>query len=131
MTIPFWCLLVAVLIPYVLAGVGGYFRAKQFGSVDNENPRRQASLLEGTGARAQAAQDNAREALPVFTAAVVVAHLAGVAPGTAATLSVVFLGARLLHAVCYLANWATARSLTFLVGLVACLSLFGAAARAG
>ena len=55
MTTPFWCLAAACLIPYVLAGVGGYFRLQQFGSTDNKNPRLQTAKLEGTGARAAAA----------------------------------------------------------------------------
>ncbi len=41
MTTPFWCLFAAALIPYSLAPVSGYFRAKQFGSIDNKNPRQQ------------------------------------------------------------------------------------------
>jgi uncharacterized MAPEG superfamily protein len=129
MTTPFFCLLIAVLIPYVLSGVGGYYRTRQFGALDNENPRQQQAALEGVGARIQAAQDNAREALPVFTAAVVVAHLAGVDPATASTLSVAFILFRVLHAVCYAASWATLRSVAFLAGFACCLLLFAQAAR--
>ena len=36
MTVPFWCLFVAALIPILLAFSGGYFKSQQFGSVDNE-----------------------------------------------------------------------------------------------
>jgi len=129
MTTPFFCLLLAVLIPYVLSAVGGYYRTRQFGALDNESPRQQQASLEGVGARVQAAQDNAREALPVFLAAVLVAHLAGVDAGTTATLSVAFIFFRVLHAVCYVANWATLRSVAFLAGFACCLVLFGQAAR--
>jgi uncharacterized MAPEG superfamily protein len=129
MTTPFWCLLVAVLIPYVLAGVGGYLKTQQFGSLDNEHPRDQAAQLEAgsAGRRAVAAQQNAWEALAVFTAAVVVAHLAGASEGSAATAAIVFVVARIAHASCYVAGLATARSLSFLVATVSCLWLFGLA----
>jgi uncharacterized MAPEG superfamily protein len=127
MTTPFWCLLVAVLIPYVLTGAAGYYKTKQFGRLDNKNPRAQAARLEGAGARAWAAQQNAWEALPVFASAVFVAHLAGADPGRSATAAVIFVIARVLHPIFYIANIDVARSLSFGVGFVACLWLFGLA----
>ncbi len=130
MTTPFWCLLVAVLLPIVLAGVGGYFKSQQFDAVDNNNPRAQSTQLTGAGARAVAAQNNAWEALAVFTAAVFVAHSAGADPGSSATAAMLFVGARILHAGFYISDLAPARSLSFLVGLGSCLWLFGMAARA-
>jgi len=130
MTTPFWCLLVAVLLPYLLAWTAGYFRMKQFGAVDNRLPRAQAAQLVGAGARAWAAQANAWEALPVFASAVFVAHLAGADPARSATAAQLFVAARIGHAVCYLADWSTARSLVFLVGMGSCLWLFALAARA-
>lgn len=130
MTTPFWCLLVVVLLPYVLTGVSGYYRGKQFGTVDNNQPRRQAAQLEGAGARAWAAQSNAWEALGVFAPAVFVAHLAGADPGSSAAASLVFVLARIAHPIAYIADVAPVRSLSFLVGLGSCLWLFGLAARA-
>ena len=56
------------LIPYVMAFISGYFRKKQFGKVDNQNPREQYAKLEGVGARAVAAQQNSWEALGIYTA---------------------------------------------------------------
>ena len=128
MTTPLWCLLVAVLIPYVLAGVGGYFKTKQFGSVDNNNPRAQSATLEGAGARAVAAQSNAWEALGVFSAAVLMGHLAGADPGLSATAALLFIAARAVHPILYIADIPTFRSISFLVGLGSCLWLFGLAA---
>jgi uncharacterized MAPEG superfamily protein len=129
MTTPFWCLLFAVLMPYVLAGAGGYFKTKQFGSLDNRQPRAQAAALTGTGARVNAAQQNAWEALGVFTAAVTVAHFAGADPSRSARASVLFVVARVLHAICYIADLATLRSLVFFVGFGSCIYLFWLAAR--
>ena len=128
MTTPFWCVLIAVMVPYVLAGISGYFKTQQFGSIDNRNPRVQAAALVGAGARAYAAQQNAWEALAVFGFAVAVAHLSGADPGLSSLASLLFIGARVLHAVFYIADQASLRSLAFLLGFGCCLWLFGLAA---
>ena len=117
MTVPFWCLFAAALIPILLAFSGGYFKSQQFGSADNNNPRAQSAQLTGTGARAVAAQSNAWEALAVFAPAVIVNHLGGGDPGTATIMSLVWIGARIVHAGAYLADVAPLRSLAFLRGL--------------
>jgi len=120
MTTPLWCLLIVALLPYVLSTAGGYFKMRQFGSVDNKHPRIQAAKLEGVGARANAAQQNAWEALGFFTAVLAVLHLANpeaARASTAANLSLVFLATRVLHPILYIANLDIARSSVFLVGL--------------
>lgn len=124
MTTVLACLLIAVLIPYVLAGIGGYHKGKQFGKPDNNNPRAQSAQLTGVGARAVAAQGNAWEALAVFTASLAAAFFAGVEPASLALPAVVFVLARVAHAVCYLNDLASARSSSFLVATVACLWIF-------
>jgi uncharacterized MAPEG superfamily protein len=130
MTTPFWCLLIAILLPIVLSMTGGYFRLREFGSMDNKHPRLQAAKLEGIGSRAYAAQQNAWEALAMFTAAVAVAHMAGADPGRSATAALIFVGARVLHPIFYLANIDAVRSLTFFVSLGSCIWLFVLAAQA-
>ena len=72
MTTPLIALVIVALLPYVLAGMGGPFRIKQFGKIDNNHPRQQYSQLTGMGGRVWAAQQNAWEALAIFTAAVAV-----------------------------------------------------------
>jgi len=124
MTIPFLCLLIAVVIPYVLSALVGRYRAEQFGSVDMRHPRAQQRALEGKGARAQAAHDNAREILPVFASAVFVSHLNGGDPRPAAALSIVFVATRILHPVLYIGDQPMARAGVFLVGLGCCIALF-------
>jgi uncharacterized MAPEG superfamily protein len=130
MTTPFWCLLIGIFLPYVLSGTAVYFKAKQFGSVDNNQPRVQAAALTGTGARAYAAQQNAWEALPVFASSVFVAHLVGADAGSSATASVVWVAARILHGIFYVADLAPLRSLSFAIGIGACLRLWWLAAAA-
>ncbi|MFT6550261.1 MAG: putative MAPEG superfamily protein [Zhongshania marina] len=124
MTVAFWCVFIACLLPIITAWACAYFRGKQFGKIDNKHPRAQYAQLEGAGARAYAAQQNAWEALPVFTAAVLVAHLAGVDPSKSAIAAEVFIVARILYPVFYIANKDALRSLAFIVGLGACIALF-------
>ena len=124
MTLVLACLLVAVLMPYVLAWIGTYHKSRQLGKVDNNNPRAQAAQLTGAGARAVAAQQNAWEALAVFTASLAAAFFAGVAPASLATPALVFVAARIAHAACYLADLASARSGSFLVATAMCIWIF-------
>jgi len=125
MTVPFWCLLIVILIPYVMSPVSGYFKARQLGSYDNKQPREQASQLTGVGARSVAAQLNAWEATAVFTAAVLVNHVKGSAdPDTSAMLAVGFVVCRVVHAIVYLADLDKLRSLVFLVSFAFALALF-------
>ena len=97
------------LLPYVLASVGGYFRRTNLGTVDNDNPRGQAALLEGAGARAYAAQANAWEAVALLLVGLALVHFTGTAD-QAGTASVIFVIARILHAVFYIRGAATLRS---------------------
>jgi uncharacterized MAPEG superfamily protein len=130
MTTPFWCLLIAIFLPYVFSGATAFFKQKQFGTLDNRHPRAQAAALEGPGARAYAAQANAWEALAVFVPSVLVAHLAGADPAASATASLAFIGFRVLHGVCYVADIDKVRSLAFIGATVCCLRLFWLAAAA-
>jgi len=125
-TTPLWCLVIVALLPYPLAFLGGYFKTRQFGTIDNKHPRQQTLELEGAGARAAAAQANAWEALAFFTAVVGVLSFASpeAARGaTAANLSLGFLATRVLHPIFYLANLDILRSIVFLVGIVCAIGL--------
>ena len=125
MTTPFWVLFAVAVIPYLLAGFGASQRKKQLGTVDNNNWRAdQLPKLTGMGSRCYAAQANAWEALGLFTAAVVVAHLAGADERLSSIAALVFLVARVLHAVLYLADLATLRSIVFVIGWGCCIWLF-------
>jgi uncharacterized MAPEG superfamily protein len=118
------CLLLAVLLPYVLAFTGAYHKGKQLGKLDNNNPRAQAAQLTGTGARAMAAQQNAWEALAVFTASLAAAFFAGVQAASLALPALIFAAARVAHAVFYLSDLASARSLSFVVATAMCIWIF-------
>lgn len=128
MTIAFWCVFVACLLPVLTAWLSSWYRYQQFGAIDNKHPRTQSAAMEGAGARAVAAQQNAWEALPVFVAAVVVAYLAGLDQTKADIAGVIFIVARLLYPVFYICNLDILRSLSFIVGFFSCVSLFVMAA---
>jgi uncharacterized MAPEG superfamily protein len=124
MTIPLWTLLVAVLLPYVWAGASVGARKEQFGNVDNAHPRLQAAKLEGKGARAVGAHQNAFEALAVYAPAVLVAHVTHANPTHSMILAIVWVVVRVLHGVLYLANVDKARSMMFAFGMLAAIGQF-------
>lgn len=129
MPLPFWILLVGVMLPYLWGGVGVAFRKKQFGTLDNSAPRDQQAKATGAGARALGAERNAWEALAVFTPGVIAAHLFAPASTLAPTLALVWLVARVGHGGAYLANVPPLRSAMFFVGFLCAVGMFLIAGR--
>ncbi|MET0378730.1 MAG: MAPEG family protein [Spongiibacteraceae bacterium] len=115
-----WCLVVITFLPFVLAMMGGYFRKQQFGYIDNHLPRIQQLQMTGIAARALGAQQNAWESLMMFAPVVMIVQIAGVDSVKAGITAIVFVVARLLHAIFYCADIDKLRSLAFAVG-IACL----------
>ena len=120
MTIAYACLLFMGLFPYVAAGIA----KKGFEGYDNAMPRQWLSKQTGFRARANAAQANLFESLPLFFAAVIIAQIANAPQARIDLLALGFVAARIAYLVCYLANWPTARSIVWLLGLVCVVSLF-------
>ena len=120
-------LFVAAIFPLALAWVGGYFRLRQFGAIDNQHPRIQYTKLEGAGGRAIAAQQNAWEDLAIYTLTVFIAFASGVDLHTLTTPALVFITTRVLHPVFYIANWDKLRSLAYIVGFFSCAYIFSVA----
>jgi len=117
MTIQLWCILAGMILPYIWANSTLPFRAKQFGKPDLAEPRVQGEQLQGAGARAWGAQSNAWEALIVFSAANLMAFMAGVDPsGNWSLAAMIWLGARAMHGVMYVAGITSLRILAFAVG---------------
>jgi uncharacterized MAPEG superfamily protein len=120
MKIPFVCLALVLLIPYVLAAYGGYYRKQTFGTMDNNNPRAQAAQLDGYGARVYASQQNAWEAATLFSASVLAAYATGVTGYGIVAPCLLFLLFRILHPIAYLRGWPQLRSSVSTAGLVCC-----------
>ncbi|MEE1924258.1 MAPEG family protein [Pseudomonas sp. 148P] len=128
MTVAFWCVLIALILPYLcttLAKVAsGRFNLRQ-----NHDPRAFQDSLEGLPRRAHSAQLNSFEILPAFIAAVLIADVVGNAEQvTQDVLAVLFITTRLLYIICYLADWAALRSAVWFVGLGLIVSFFVASA---
>lgn len=121
MTIALWCVLVAAVFPIVCTGIA---KAGRFGDFDNRNPREWLAKLDGYRARANAAQQNSWEALAIFSAGVFAAHLAEAPQGRLDTLAVLFIGLRVVYLACYLANWASLRSVVWMAAFGVSLALF-------
>ena len=124
MTIPLWCLMIATFLPFPWAFTCHAFRQRQFGNIDNNHPRLQMAQLTGIGARALAAQQNAWEALAMFTPAVLTAHVNGATAGQASLAAMLFIAARIVHGFLYLADLSSLRSLVWIVGLGSVIWLF-------
>ncbi len=117
MTIIISCVIVAALLPILVKAPLGYIQSRQPGGYDNRNPRAQQESLQGAGRRALAAHQNAFEAFPPFATGVLLALWANAPVGTIQVLCLVYLAARILHPIFYLADIDKLRSLSWAVGL--------------
>lgn len=125
MTIPLWCLLAGVVLPYIWAGVSVPFRNQQLGGLDLNQPRLQAAGLTAGGAGAWGAQMNQWEAISVYMAATLAAYMQGVDPaGNWATASLIWVAARVLHGVFYVFDQAVLRVAMFVTGTAMSIWIF-------
>ena len=123
MTIAYWCVLLAAVLPLAATGI-----AKVGGDrYSNRYPRAWLDKQQGFRARAHAAQANSFEAFPFFAAAVIVAHLTHAPQARVDLLAVLFVAARAVYLACYVADWHWIRSLVWFVGFVSCIAIFVAA----
>lgn len=127
MTIAQLCLLVACVLPIVCAGLAkskGFGKRRRDGGFDNHAPREWLARQQGWQARANAAQANSWEALPIFLAGLFVAHQHQAAQATVDALALGFIAARLAYIGLYLADQASLRSLLWIAGLGVSAALF-------
>jgi uncharacterized MAPEG superfamily protein len=117
MTLAFWCVFVAALLPYVPFGFAST-------RLDPHAPRLGAPALQGLAARAYGAHLNGFEAFPFFAAAVIVSHVVEGANATVGWLAVAFVAARLAHMAFYLMDRQPLRSAFFFVGLALTAVIF-------
>jgi uncharacterized MAPEG superfamily protein len=120
MTIAYWCVLFMGLFPIVAAGIA----KKGFVDYDNGMPRQWLAKQTGYRARANAAQANLFESLPLFFAAVIIASSANAPQNRIDLLAIGFVLARIAFLICYLANWSTTRSIVWLLGLACAVAIF-------
>jgi uncharacterized MAPEG superfamily protein len=100
-------------------------RVRTTGYFDNKDPRRFLAGAEGAAKRAHNAQLNTFEALPGFFAGVLTATLLEADPNKLGGLAVAWLVLRLVYGACYMADYASARSLVWFAALGCVLAMFG------
>ncbi|QWE08936.1 MAPEG family protein [Polynucleobacter ibericus] len=120
MTIAYACVLFMGLFPYVAAGIA----KKGFQGYDNALPRQWLAQQTGFRARANAAQANLFESLPLFFAAVIIASIANAPQARIDLLALGFVAARIAYLICYVANWPTTRSIVWSIGIICVVSMF-------
>lgn len=125
MTTAYWCVLAAIMLPYVWFGVAN---ATGKGLRNNHYPRDFAARIDGLPKRAWGAHLNSFEALPGFAAAVIIAHLAHAPQARIDMLALAFIALRVAYGLCYLADKGALRSLFWFAGLVCVVGLFVVAA---
>jgi uncharacterized MAPEG superfamily protein len=128
MTTAYWCVFVAILLPYAWFGIA----ASRAGKLrDQHYPRDFPSRLSDLPKRAWGAHLNSFESLPGFAAAVIIAHLAHGAQPYVDTLAVIWVVARVAYGIFYLTDKPILRSSVQFVSLACVLGLFSVAARGG
>lgn len=127
MTIADACILVSCLLPVLCAGMAkspGFGKPRREGGFDNNNPRQWLGKLQGWQARANAAQQNSFEALPIFIAGVLIAQQLQAPQTRVDNLALLFVAARIGYIGAYLADLAALRSTLWVVGLAACIAFY-------
>ncbi|UJF24327.1 MAPEG family protein [Suttonella sp. R2A3] len=121
-----WCVLVALFLPWLCAGYGKWQGG--FSARDNRDTRGFFARAEGVAARANAAQQNSFEILPAFIFVVLLAQFSGnAATATINLFAALFVLSRAIYIWCYITDRAKWRSLSWGLGLLFILILFGAA----
>ncbi len=122
-----WAMVVASFLPLIMALTAKAFGGFQF--ADNAHPRDFLQGTTGAAARANAAQKNSYETLPVFLVAVLVAMLFFVPQSIINTLAWLYVMVRVGYCVAYIINLPTFRSVLWVLSIICCLMLFYLAIR--
>jgi uncharacterized MAPEG superfamily protein len=122
MTIVIYCLLIAVLLPY-LAKIPLAYAMNKAGGYDNHHPRSQQAALTGFGERALAAHQNAFESLIIFSPAVLLAIATNHLDESIEYLAITHIIARIAYHILYLLDWDKLRSTVWAIGLLAAIAI--------
>ena len=126
LTLAHLCILIAALLPIVCVGIakGGMFgKRRSEGGYDNHDPRAWLAKQTGYRARANAAQANSFEALPLFIAGVLIAQQTQARQGLVNALAVAFVVLRVAYIWLYVSDRQMARSVVWFLGLVVSITL--------
>ena len=121
MTIAYWCVLAAGLLPYLAISIAKWDKTYLR---NNAAPREWESRLQGMQARAYGAHLNSFEAFPLFAAGVLIAAACKAPQASVDGIAVGFIVARLAYLACYVGDLARLRSLVWMVGFGLSIALF-------
>jgi len=121
MTIAELCLLAAVVLWLATIGLAKGIGWRMY---NNARPRAGGLYESGWKARALGAHQNGLEALPFFTAAVLLSEFRTVPQGLVDGLALAFILARLIYVAAYIGDKPLARSLIWSAGLLINVALF-------
>lgn len=130
MTIANGCILAACLLPpgtIALAKAYSFRQSDRKQRYNNNSPREWEARLGGWQQRANAAQMNGFEALPLFIAAVILAQQAQANQATIDALAMSFIAIRIVYVAMYLLNFGALRSVVWFVGLGTCIAILSLA----
>lgn len=129
MTFELYMLAAATLLALLAFFPASLAKARAYGAGWLMSNRETADLapLPAWGRRAERAHANLKENYPAFVAAVLLATLGGHAGTGAAVASAVFVGARLVHLVAYVAGVFWPRTIAWALGWASTLYLLAAA----
>jgi uncharacterized MAPEG superfamily protein len=131
-TVAYWCVLIAALLPLAcawLAKSGGLGKPRKQGGFDNRDPRGWLARQTDWQARANAAQANSFEALPLFIGAVIIAHQLGAPQTLLDILALVFITLRVIYIAMYVAGFPTIRSAIWTLALIVNIAILFAGYR--
>jgi uncharacterized MAPEG superfamily protein len=131
-TIAYWCVLIAALLPLACAYIAksrGLGKRRRDGGFDNRDPRGWLARQTDWQARANAAQANSFEALPLFIGAVIIAHQLGAPQTRVDILAVLFVTFRVIYISMYVAGLPTIRSAMWALALLANIGILFAGYR--
>lgn len=125
MTVAYWCILIAAVLPYIWVG----FAKSGAAGYNNKDPRGWIAKQDSYRVRnANGAHLNAFEAFPAFAAAVLMAQFAEVDAARISMLAIAFIVLRILHGIFYLTGTQAMRSLVWLGGFACVVGLMALAA---
>lgn len=120
MTIAYWMVLLAAVLPIAFAAIskaGGH-------RYDNRAPRAWLDAQSGWRQRAHWAQQNSHEAFAPFAAAVIIAHQLHAPQAGIDTLALLFIGFRVLYGALYIADRDRLRSVAWVAAFLCVVGLF-------
>lgn len=119
MPFAYWCVLIAAILPIAVVSF-----AKVGSGDDNHNPRAGIDNLSASRRRAYAAHLNAYENFPFFAVAVIIAVTTGASLHVVNVLAGIYIALRIAHAVFYVTDKPSARSMAFLAGYAVNIAIF-------